>query len=326
MMTEREQGLTPRPRESSREEPMRLFSFRRIAACAVLCWAGAASAATVNVSASSSHLTVGSTVTLSFAVAGLHQGGIGSLAGFDLDLHYNASLLQFQGAGFVDAGSGSNQLDLPEVGQLGFFGDATAAGGIVDAFALSGNSSAALDAQQADAFDFLTLSFIALQASTGTDLFVELSDPNLLFVDGLGQSIGMNFINARTQLVIDAQGGGNTLPEPAAPALALSALACAGWVRRRTGRAALALSLALVAPLASHAQTKAEAKAEPTPIDVRVIEVAGSRAKVRADDGREYWVSVGPALTADKVGQRLRGQALPRGDVIKVNTPTFSAN
>lgn len=309
---------------------MRLISLRRIATCALLFWAAAASAATVNVTASSSHLTVGSTVTLRFAVAGLHQGGTGSLAGFDLDLHYDSSLLQFQGAGFVDAGSGSNMLDLPEPGGLGFFGDALAAGGIVDALGLSGNSSAVLDAQQADAFDFLTLSFIALQATTGTDLVVDLADPALLFLDGAGQAIGMNFISSRAQLVIDAQGGGgNTVPEPAAPALALAALAGAAWVRRRTtgtGRAALALSLALTAPLASQAQTKVEAKVEPAPINVRVVEVAGSRAKVRADDGREYWVTVGQTLSADKVGQRLRGKALPRGDAIKVNEPTFSAN
>lgn len=309
---------------------MRLISLRRITAAAVLLWVGAVSAATVNVSSSASHVTVGATVTLSFAVAGLHQGGTGSLAGFDIDLHYDNSLLQFQSFGFVDTASASNMLDLPEPGGLGFIGDATPAGGVVDAFGLSGNSTAVLDAQQADAFDFLTLSFIALQASAGTDLFIDLSDPLLQFLDGSGAAINVSFISARTQLVIDPQGGGGTLPEPAAPALALAALAGAGWARRRAGRAALAISLALAAPLASQAQTKAEAKpqakAEATPIDVRVIEVAGGRAKVRADDGREYWVTVGPALTADKVGQRLRGQALPRGDAIKVNAPTFSAN
>lgn len=306
---------------------MRLISLRRIAACAVLCWVGAASAATVNVSSSSSHVAVGSTVTLSFAISGLHQGGTGSLAGFDLDLHYDNSLLQFQGAGFSDAATGINQLDLPEAGQLGFLGDATAAAGVVDAFGLSGNSLAALDAQQADAFDFLTVSFIALQASSGTALVVDLSDPLLQFVDGNSQAINVNFASARAQLVIDAQGGGGTLPEPTTPVLALAALAGAGWARRRRAvGAALALGLALAAPLASHAQATADTKAAPTPIDVRVIEVSGSRAKVRADDGREFWVTVDQSLSADKVGQRLRGQAVPRGDAIKVNAPTYSAN
>lgn len=306
---------------------MRLISLRRIAACAVLCWMGAASAATVNVAASSSHVTVGSTVSLRFAVAGLHQGGVGSLAGFDLDLHYDNSLLQFQGASFIDAGSGGNQLDLPEAAGLGFFGDATASAGVVDAFGLSGNSAALLDGQQVDAFDFLTLSFLALQASSGTDLFIDLSDSLLQFSDGAGQAIGMNFVNSRAALVIDAQGGGGTLPEPATPALALAALVGAGWVRRRRAAgAALALGMALTAPLTSHAQNTADTKAAPTPIDVRVIEVAGSRAKVRADDGREFWVTVGKDLSPDRVGQRLRGQAVPRGDVIKVNTPTYAAN
>lgn len=307
---------------------MRLISLRRIAACAVLCWVGAASAATVNVSASSSHVTVGSTVTLSFAVAGLHQGGVGSLAGFDLDLHYDNTLLQLQSFGFVDSGSGINQLDLPEPTGLGFFGDAPAAAGVVDAFGLSGNSAAVLDAQQADAFNFLTLSFIALQASGGTALVIDLSDPLLQFSDASGAAIAMNFISSRAALVIDAQGGGGgTLPEPATPALALAALFGAGWVRRRKAAgAALALGLALTAPLASHAQTKVDAKAEPTPIDVKVVQVAGSRAKVRADDGREFWVTVDQSLSADKVGQRLRGQAVPRGDVIKVNAPTYAAN
>jgi hypothetical protein len=66
------------------------------------------------------------------------------------------------------------------------------------------------------------------------------------------------------------------------------------------------------------------AKAEPTPIDVLVVEVAGGRAKVRADDGREFWVTVGAELSADRVGQRLRGQAVPRGDSIKVSGATFA--
>lgn len=308
---------------------MRLKDLRRIAACAAMCWVGAVSAATVNVSSSSSHVSVGQVVTLTFAVSGLHQGGVGSLAGFDLDLQYDNSLLSLQSFGFVDTASGINALDLPEVGGLGFFGDAVAAGGIVDAFGLSGNSAAVLDAQQANAFDFLTLSFLALQASSGTQFVVDLADPLLTFSDGNGLPIQVNFGSARALLVIDPQGGGgNTVPEPAAPALALAALASAGWARRRSGhrRAALALSLALAAPLVSQAQTKTEAPAQPTPIDVRVVEVAGSRAKVRAEDGREFWVSVGPALTPDKVGQRLRGEAVPRGDVIKVNAPTFSAS
>lgn len=304
---------------------MRLISLRRIAVSAMFCWMGAVSAATVNVSSSSGHVAVGATVTLNFAVTGLHQGGVGSLAGFDLDLRYDDSLLQFQGAGFTDAGSGFNMLDLPEAGGLGFWGDAAAAGGIVDAFGLSGNSTAVLDAQQADGFRFLTLSFIALQASAGTELFIDLSDPLLLFFDGAGLPIDMGFANARTSLVIDAQGGG-TLPEPAAPTLALAALACAGWARRRAGRMALALGLALTAPLASQAQVQAGRAAQATPIDVRVVEVAGSRAKVRADDGREFWVTVDRSLSADKVGQRLRGQAVPRGDTVKVNAPTYSVN
>jgi hypothetical protein len=309
---------------------MRLKGLRRIAACAVMCWVGVVSAATVNVSSSSNRVSVGQVVTLTFAVSGLHQGGVGSLAGFDLDLQYDNSLLSFQSFGFLDAATGANALDLPEVGSLGFFGDAAAAGGIVDAFGLSGNSAAVLDAQQPDGFDFLTLSFVALQASSGTALAIDLADPLLTFSDANGRPITMDFGSARALLIIDPQGGGgeNTVPEPAAPALALAALAGAGWARRRSGRqrrAALALSLALAAPLASQAQTKADTPAQPTPIDVRVVEVAGTRAKVRAEDGREFWVSVGPALTPDKVGQRLRGEAVPKGDVIKVNAPTFSA-
>lgn len=316
---------------------MRLKDLRRIAACAVMCWIGAVSAATVNVSSSSSHVSVGQVVTLTFAVSGLHQGGVGSLAGFDLDLQYDNSLLSLQSFGFIDTASGINALDLPEVGGLGFFGDAVAAGGIVDAYGLSGNSAAVLDAQQPDGFDFLTLSFVALQASSGTQFVIDLADPLLTFSDGNGQPIAVDFGSARALLVIDPQGGGgNTVPEPAAPALALVALAGAGWARRRSGprraglatslAASLTLSLALATPLVSQAQTKTDAPAQPTPIDVRVVEVAGSRAKVKAEDGREFWVTVGPALTPDKVGQRLRGEAVPRGDVIKVNAPTFSAS
>jgi hypothetical protein len=301
---------------------MRPFGRRLLAALAALGLAASAQAATVNLSGSSSHVSVGSAFSLALRIDGLHQGGIGSLAGFDIDLHYDDSLLQFTGYSFIDPGSGSNPLDLPEPGGLGFFGQASVAGaGLLDAFGLSGNSTAVLDAGQPDAFRFLELNFVALQASSGTDLALDLADPLLLFADGAGNPIAIDFGASRTALVIDAQGGGS-LPEPGSAALSLAGLAVAlSTRRRRMGAAALALAAVLVLPGAALAQS---AKAEPTPIDVLVVQVAGGRAKVRADDGREFWVTVGAELSADRVGQRLRGQAVPRGDSIKVSGATFA--
>lgn len=86
--------------------------------------------------------------------------------------------------------------------------------------------------------------------------------------------------------------------------------------RGATRRAALAAFIALAAGAAT-------ANTTGTPVDALVIEAAGMRLKLRADDGREFWVTVPERTNAQRVGQRLQGLAVPKGDTVQVLNPVF---
>lgn len=141
------------------------------------------SAAIINVVASASEVMIGDSFSIFFNVSGLSPVFGDSLSGFDLDILYNPAVVGFSGFSFVDSSSAINQLDLSETGAFPFAGDAIAVSGVIDAFAISGNSSVTLDSNQANAFRFLALSFSALAPSAGTSISINLSDPNLLFLD-----------------------------------------------------------------------------------------------------------------------------------------------
>ena len=223
----------------------RLCALLRNAAVGLLVGAGALGsihAAVVNVSASQTSVQVGDSFSLFFDISGLSGPKLG---GFDLDLTFDSAMLAFTGFSFDDNTSGLNQLDLVEAGSLGFLGDAGVAGAVVDAYAVSGNSQAKLDIEQAENFRFLTLSFTALALTPGTSLGIDLADLNLIFFDAAANDLVYSFGNTAATVAVNA--GTGTVPEPDALALVLAALAVAalvsgaarlhgGGTARRSGR------------------------------------------------------------------------------------------
>ncbi|MBB4844966.1 hypothetical protein HNP55_003512 [Paucibacter oligotrophus] len=289
----------------------------------------------VIVSASQSSVHVGESFSINFAIAGLSAGSQDSLSGFDIDVLINPALASLSGFSFVDPSSGANQLDLPEAGSFGFTGNASAGGGVIDAYGLSGNSAAALDANQADGFRFLSLMFTALAPSSAAEFRLDLGDPSLLFLDSGSNGLQMSYNPASAFVEITPNNG--QVPEPGVLALALLALAAMGLSLGKNGAllrsatAALALLLgALSFSGPAQAQTTSSnsspvVASKGTPIDALVLEVAGSRAKLKAvDDGRVFWVTTSNTLGADKVGQRIQGLAQARGDSIHIGSPSFS--
>ncbi|MBQ5938416.1 MULTISPECIES: cohesin domain-containing protein [unclassified Massilia] len=300
--------------------------------CALLaaaaCAAPSAGAATISVASSASQVALGQSFRVDFRIAGLSAAQYDSLGGFDLDVLFDTSVLEFAGFSFLDAAASSNQLDLPEPGSFGFFGDASAAGGTIDAYGVSGNSSAVLDGGQAGAFRFLSLDFKALAAHAGTAIQIDLADPNLLFLDSGAGLLDTNYSTARVQVAI-----GQTAPVPEPETLALLGLGALGLAaarRRKAGGALLAAAILAAGP--ATAQTSAPApKAAPaaqasagTPVSGEVVEVRGKRVLLRLASGESRWVSSTQELSPADVGKKLSARLAPRGDAVVMSDITFT--
>ena len=171
------------------------------------------SASIISVTPSASQVNVGDSFSVFFNISGLSSNPGDSLSGFDLSILYDPAVTTFSGFSFNDPSSAINQLDLAELGAFPFAGDATAAGGVIDAFAISGNSPAILDSDQANVFQFLALSFTALAPSAGTLISIDLNDPNLLFVDSGSGILPVTFQSTRAS--VNVAPSAPNLPEPA---------------------------------------------------------------------------------------------------------------
>ena len=168
-------------------------------------------------------VAVGVTFEVAVTVSGLGVGAAPSLSVFDLDLTYDAGLLQFDSLTFGDPVLG-DQLDLSTPAQ----GTLTASGspvpGVVNHFELSFDAPATLDSLQPDAFTLSVFRFTALSAGVS---------PLDLVVNSFGDSPG-------APLDATVQGGSVTVtvvPEPTLTGLVF-ALGPATWVvlRRRKAR------------------------------------------------------------------------------------------
>tara|TARA_B100001105_G_scaffold140019_1_gene112115 strand:+ start:370 stop:1062 length:693 start_codon:yes stop_codon:yes gene_type:complete len=177
---------------------------------------------------------VGSTLRLQFALGGLGSGSGDSLGLYDLDVLYTSASLRFAGGSFSINGSG-NPLDLPEAGSAGFLGDINNSGaGVIDVFALSGNSQSVLDTVQANNLLLFELQFEALAANAAAYVAIDLADPFLLF----GSSdplvdLRPGFTTSRVDFEIGS-GSPGTVPEPSTLLLAALALGLTGAVRHIT--------------------------------------------------------------------------------------------
>jgi hypothetical protein len=195
----------------------------------IFCTALAASlpshAAFIDVRTSAGSVQSNATFDVIFSVSGLTGAADDSLSGFDLDVLFDTTFLSFVSGSFVNGGGGSNQLALPEPGAFAFFGDAVANAGRIDAFGLSGNSAAVLDGAQAGAFDFLTLQFLALAETAATTISIDLTDPNLLFVDSTGGDLPVSLRSTAAQVSIATSQPPTSVPEPGAASLLLIGLA-----------------------------------------------------------------------------------------------------
>lgn len=312
----------------------------------------AARAAVIDVSASTNALSVGQDVLLNFAISGLSGAPGDSLSAFDLDILYDHAVLQLRDVSFIDPLSHTNLLELPEPGSFAFLGDAIDQAPRIDAFGLSGNSAAVLDADQANAFTFLTLTFRAVGSSLATGVAIDTLDPALLFVDSGAGTLAATIRAAGVTLVVNQLAVNAAEPDSlllllagATALLTLRRLPLQPLRPRRASVAAgaavraslLALGLAgappagaqtppAAAPPSQQGQTVPPARQTPPdraapallaePVDGMIVAVQGHRAQVRLRGGGLRWFSTGAALTPAQVGKRVSGIAVAKGDAV----------
>lgn len=293
----------------------------RTVALACMALSGLAQAASIQVSASQSVVQLGGEYSVYFDISELSPAAGNSLAGFDFNLYFDPSRVSLVSYSFADPVSGSNQLDLVEAASFGFVGSvAHLGGGAIDAFGLSGNTSSFLDANQADHFRFLTLTFKAEQATPVTTVGIDLADADLHAFNPAGADLPLRFNSTSVSVAVTA------VPEPEVWAQVAGGglmLGFIGWMRKRKSASALAGALMLAS--AAHAQTNTVPDA-PTPIDAVVLEAAGSRVKVLTDDARVVWLSTSATVSADKIGKRIKGDARAAGDTIVVSNEVYVVN
>jgi len=144
--------------------------------------------ATISMSSSGTYQT-GSVVNVMLGVGGLTNAYGNSLSGFDLNLLYDPNALSFNSAFFEDPIFG-NQLDLPEIDQWGFLGEAATAGqGVLNIYGISGNSPDFLDYYQENSFVFAILHFAVLQDAYDTSVLLDISYPYLSFLDSYASEL-----------------------------------------------------------------------------------------------------------------------------------------
>lgn len=186
------------------------------AACLVtgMLGAGSANAVYINVVPLTSTVGAGGNVQVDFIVGDLTDNTAPSLGAYDLDVVFDAALLQYSGI------SWGNQLDQLQLGSLALLDDSAASGGHLNVFEVSYDDIATLDAQQSGSFTLFSLFFNALAVGESQ------IDVDVL---SLGDAEG----NALTADQVSGAGVA-VVPVPAALPLLISGLVLVGArIRRR---------------------------------------------------------------------------------------------
>lgn len=190
-------------------------------AALVLC-GGAAQAATIGVVQPSTPIAQGSTFSVTIAIADLVGSGAPSLADFDIDIAFDASVLGYVGFAWGDPVLG-DQLDLAHLGSLAIADESQSGAGFLNFFEVSYDDSAVLNAQQAGSFGLVTLTFQALIEGV-SDLTIGVN----ALGDANGNPLGAQVQNASVHV--------SPVPVPPALPLFASALLLAGTARTRRNK------------------------------------------------------------------------------------------
>lgn len=187
------------------------------AALAVTIGAHNASAATLAVVPAAAQVSVGGTVQVGFTIAGLGDLSAPSLGAYDLDIDFDAGLLNFSGVSWGDPLQGS-QLDLARLGSYAQIDSSHAGSGKLNLFEFSFDDIAALNNLQAGSFTLFTLSFTAVAKGAAS---ISIG------VNALGDAYG-NDLAAQV-----SNGSVSAVPVPASLPLFTSALLAMVVGRRR---------------------------------------------------------------------------------------------
>lgn len=174
-------------------------------------------AALIDMTLSDSTIYSGDTFQVWFVMDGLTSDPGDSLSGFDLDVLFDTSYMSYIDADFTNPTQG-NPLAFSEPDAFAFYSQATEVeSGRVDALAYSGNTAEVLDSNQSDRFQFLTLTFQAIEATDATRIGLDTQDPYLQWYDSDFGDLGVSFGNIDLNFSISDTV--TQVPEPASLAL-----------------------------------------------------------------------------------------------------------
>ncbi|AHG22826.1 hypothetical protein Z042_14725 [Chania multitudinisentens RB-25] len=202
-----------------------LFLATNPASAAALSW----------VSPSTGYALVGDTVEVALAFDGLGGTPGNAVSYFNFNIGYDTSAFQFIGGSF--GSNGYNPLDLSEATPMEFTSDIVDLGGLINLFALSGNSQGVLDTLQPSDFIGLTLHFIALAVDPAASITLDVTDP--AFYVGSSDNyaplpVSMASPSLNLPVYASAPPPIGVVPEPAMATLLMIGLM--GLVRQRRSR------------------------------------------------------------------------------------------
>lgn len=126
-----------------------------------------ANAATLSAVPSTASVNIGSIFSVTINVGDLVDSAAPSLGAFDLDIYFDANVLNYSGFSWGDSVQG-DQLDLAQLGSLNGYDASLAATGVLNFYEISLDDSAALNTLQAGDFGLLTLNFSALNVGVSS--------------------------------------------------------------------------------------------------------------------------------------------------------------